>query len=818
MNGKLPIDRPTIASAKKRQGKVKKERLMGSASVKSRKTRNSKHGTEDTDESSTASSVNCRQRTNQALDRTRKFVEPLLEAPVSNRSRKHDNRTRSDETADTSPQMTNLHHSKNAKLSSQKQGQHEQNQNLKTESDDEQQQQEKQQQQTLIQKKSDKQQEDQQQEQKHVQQQQQEQQQQNPQPPQKANNQQPQQQQQQDKQEQNQQPHKGQKQQKQQQQQQQQSPKVKKKQQVPVPMTGARLFTDNLEFYQNKIKSKPFPGNTINDMLKWKGDYGMLERNHRYIQWLFPIPEGNGLNASAQALMDNEAQEMKNDKKIQKRILDAFKMMLDFYGMELKDTNHGVFKRTSKWKERYEHLNRSRHNFMRITRILKSLGELGYERLQAPWVMFLLSEAQTAEELWALNGPCMEHWIGAVKDPVEQAVLLEKRHKWSATQTGSRNYEMTELSESEDEDVDVEVVGKGDDEEDEENNNDNSCQNKVLAVSVESDEESAGKEVSAASKRKKNDEDTHRHSATDELKAKRLKQEENAKVENPDCHNGAEQQWPNQNLKFYRNEILSSPSPGYTIETMLKHKGDHAFYDEYPSFSQWLFPSKNPSSQNPECQELNDHEAKEIREDTVLSGRVLEAYKTVLDYFGMELVDNIQGKVKRNTATYNLRYKYICSCPGNYMRITRILSSLGELGYERFQVPFIDFLVTEGVDNDMFHTLQEEAVEHWTNAIKDEGEKYALFLKYKTLFKDKQRYEDIGDRLADLQLNEIACRKCEKEIRRLLAQSEQPRTQRILPTKREYHSDKAFIKENVSKENALGPMQLSSHAQDNIDF
>ena len=37
----------------------------------------------------------------------------------------------------------------------------------------------------------------------------------------------------------------------------------------------------------------------------------------------------------------------------------------------------GVVERSEQWKSRYHHLSHSGHNWLRITRILKSLGELG---------------------------------------------------------------------------------------------------------------------------------------------------------------------------------------------------------------------------------------------------------------------------------------------------------------------------------------------------------------------------------------------------------------------------------------------------------
>lgn len=42
-------------------------------------------------------------------------------------------------------------------------------------------------------------------------------------------------------------------------------------------------------------------------MHAWRGDYDQLESDHSFIQWLFPICEGSGVNSSAVALSREEA-------------------------------------------------------------------------------------------------------------------------------------------------------------------------------------------------------------------------------------------------------------------------------------------------------------------------------------------------------------------------------------------------------------------------------------------------------------------------------------------------------------------------------
>ncbi|CAE1174551.1 Opioid growth factor receptor-like protein 1,Opioid growth factor receptor, partial [Acanthosepion pharaonis] len=147
-----------------------------------------------------------------------------------------------------------------------------------------------------------------------------------------------------------------------------------------------RRENQNLIFYKNQMKSKP-DGDTIENILSvWKGNYRLLEKNHNYIQWLFPNRRP-GINPHAATLTDKEAQIIRETPELRNRVKRAFEMMLDFYGMELDGTN---FKLTWNCKERLQELNKwGNHNFLRISRILLALKELG--SFHFPLLSFLSS-------------------------------------------------------------------------------------------------------------------------------------------------------------------------------------------------------------------------------------------------------------------------------------------------------------------------------------------------------------------------------------------------------------------------------------------
>jgi uncharacterized protein YozE (UPF0346 family) len=100
-------------------------------------------------------------------------------------------------------------------------------------------------------------------------------------------------------------------------------------------------------------------------------------------------------------------------------------MMLNFYGMMLRDRHTGEITRADNWKEQFANLNFSEHNFLRITRILKSLGEMGLERYKMPLIQFLLEEAITSKKLWNTLDSCHNYWIPTLRDPQQREQLKE---------------------------------------------------------------------------------------------------------------------------------------------------------------------------------------------------------------------------------------------------------------------------------------------------------------------------------------------------------------------------------------------------------
>jgi len=185
-------------------------------------------------------------------------------------------------------------------------------------------------------------------------------------------------------------------------------------------------INENYLFYSGKIPSVP-DGDYVDKIhANWWGDTEKLELHHGYIQWLFPIKESPGMNFQSKPLQSHEIKKIKEDPQCIKRFIKSYELMLHFYGCSLEDPVTGKLKRHTGWKAQYRNLNTHHHNFLRITRILKCLGELGFEHYKKPFLEHFINEIWITRELNNCDDSCENYWIGTIKDDKDRAELEEK--------------------------------------------------------------------------------------------------------------------------------------------------------------------------------------------------------------------------------------------------------------------------------------------------------------------------------------------------------------------------------------------------------
>lgn len=106
-------------------------------------------------------------------------------------------------------------------------------------------------------------------------------------------------------------------------------------------------------------------------------DDAWLEREHNYIQWLFPLFKPTRNNGSAPLLTQKLLSEMKSNSAIRSNVLHSFDRMLAFYGLRREE---GVIVRAENFIERSVWFTgKNKHNFLRITRILNFMSLMGFE-------------------------------------------------------------------------------------------------------------------------------------------------------------------------------------------------------------------------------------------------------------------------------------------------------------------------------------------------------------------------------------------------------------------------------------------------------
>lgn len=112
-------------------------------------------------------------------------------------------------------------------------------------------------------------------------------------------------------------------------------------------------------------------GRTIHDMHKFSFDE--LEYVHDYIQWMFPLKEFSFYNPTAPLVCDQDIVEFCANRSLYENLLKSFYIMLKFYGLTIDDNKFSIIKDSTFPERSAVWLSKHNHNFLRISRIIRSL-------------------------------------------------------------------------------------------------------------------------------------------------------------------------------------------------------------------------------------------------------------------------------------------------------------------------------------------------------------------------------------------------------------------------------------------------------------
>jgi len=160
------------------------------------------------------------------------------------------------------------------------------------------------------------------------------------------------------------------------------------------------------------------------------------------------------MNFESQPLQPHEIQVMKSDPVIIERVVQSYRLMLDFYGMRLVSAELGLVDRVPpprNFETRYRNLVRkcklpsihpsglffsfsrkgSSHNYLRISRILKCLSELGLEHLNTGFLLHVLNEQSEWNELNSrgIRSSMDRWWANCIRNDEERQWIGETIRK-----------------------------------------------------------------------------------------------------------------------------------------------------------------------------------------------------------------------------------------------------------------------------------------------------------------------------------------------------------------------------------------------------
>ena len=146
---------------------------------------------------------------------------------------------------------------------------------------------------------------------------------------------------------------------------------------------------------------------TIADI--WCYSHNELEGVHDYIQWLFPLAERSAFNPAAPLLDAETIQRFQEDDALRRNVERSLGVMLDFYGLALVGNR---IVRAKTFAERSRNwLTPQNHNFLRLTRVLKSLSLLGHAQ-RAKQLLACLEEIGRDHQ-GVIGTTTLTYWRGA---------------------------------------------------------------------------------------------------------------------------------------------------------------------------------------------------------------------------------------------------------------------------------------------------------------------------------------------------------------------------------------------------------------------
>lgn len=151
-------------------------------------------------------------------------------------------------------------------------------------------------------------------------------------------------------------------------------------------------------------------GRTLAELWAW--DDEQLEIAHDYIQWMFPLPEPSQYNPDAPVLTPQEIAEFCGDERCRENLRRSFERFIAFLGFAL--TADGEVVEGGNFASRIADVWESpNHNWLRITRVLRSLTLLGLRNEAG--ALFQRLDALYGSRRFPITAETFAYWAEAIR-------------------------------------------------------------------------------------------------------------------------------------------------------------------------------------------------------------------------------------------------------------------------------------------------------------------------------------------------------------------------------------------------------------------
>lgn len=166
-------------------------------------------------------------------------------------------------------------------------------------------------------------------------------------------------------------------------------------------------------------------------------------------------------------------------------------------------------------------------------------------------------------------------------------------------------------------------------------------------------------------------------------------------------------------VTFYLSQ--SPDSEGRMIEDMWSWSNQKL--EDVHNYIQWLFPLKEASRFNQNAPILSEEIIQTFRTNEQLRTRLITSLKVMLKFYGLQCNESSNGDIEiAKSDEYQDRKRFwIEPYNHNYLRITRILTSLSILGLENYARAFFQCLTQ--IYSEESEDIGEETFAYWKRAV-----------------------------------------------------------------------------------------------------